>query len=256
MKDRADIRSDVHDLRSDRQDIWDVRARLQTANAAGNVAVATFRARDAIPFFDPPAGTTAFGTSWIGHEFRLLHDDQDIAGCNGSAFGDGQGDHAARPNRLQLVLHFHRFDDNEALTGFNSIALGYQDANNFAWHWSGQCLFPFSGQDVRAAAGLAGIPYLDFESPFTGFDHDSISGSGDGSDIATAVEENGIDARLNAYDGGNAATIAIEAEREDFAVAFEFKSVRPSADGQLALHSVGISSILGSTYGIIPETLR
>ena len=53
-------------------------------------------------------------------ESRLLHDQQHGAGVDRLAFGDRDVAHAAIAGGAQLVLHLHRFDDDQALAGLTS----------------------------------------------------------------------------------------------------------------------------------------
>ena len=75
-------------------------------------------------------------------EIALLHYQQHSAGVDRLPFGDGDVAHTAIASRAQFVLHFHRFDDNQALAGLHIVAGFDEHAHDFARHRRNEALRP------------------------------------------------------------------------------------------------------------------
>src|SRR5215208_4722102 len=66
--------------------------------------------------------------------FSLLNHDEHVAGVDGRAGRGAQLGDGARLGRLQLVLHLHRLDDDEALTRLDRLTRLDEHAHDLAGH--------------------------------------------------------------------------------------------------------------------------
>jgi hypothetical protein len=75
----------------------------------------------------------------------LIDPGEDVAGVDGLAFFGLEAFDFAFFGGANFVLHFHGFDDHQALAGFDFVADFYEKANDFAGH---------RGEDLLAAFGF------------------------------------------------------------------------------------------------------
>src|SRR3982750_2220680 len=68
---------------------------------------------------------------------RLLDDDEHATALDRHPWRDGYLRHAARLRRAQLVLHFHRFDDDHSLPRGDLVSLSDQHPDHTAGHRCG-----------------------------------------------------------------------------------------------------------------------
>jgi hypothetical protein len=86
---------------------------------------------------------------------------EDFAGVYGLAFFGQEAFDLSTFGRANFILHFHGFDDEESLSGFDGFTRGHQNANNFARHGRENFLaaFDFDGALPATAPG-AGVDHL------------------------------------------------------------------------------------------------
>ena len=87
----------------------------------------------------------------LGVLHLLLDDCEEVSGVDGGGFLDGNLCDFALLGGLDLVLHLHGFDDDQALTGFDLIAFGGDDADDFSGHGSDD----FGGASFGSGGGAA-----------------------------------------------------------------------------------------------------
>src|SRR5579884_2934184 len=56
----------------------------------------------------------------------LFQCDEHVAGADRISVFGGDAQHAASPDGLHLILHLHRFDDGEALSGLHVVAFTHE----------------------------------------------------------------------------------------------------------------------------------
>ena len=103
----------------------------------------------------------------------LFHDCQQVSGVDGGGFFDGDFGDFAFLGGLDFVLHLHGFHHDERLTGFDLIAFGGDDANDFSGHGSGDFKGQLGAGGGAAAAQRARI--ADFGGEALGTDDDVSS---------------------------------------------------------------------------------
>src|SRR5580658_2518756 len=73
-------------------------------------------------------------------ESQLFHPGEHIPGVDELAFFDVQALNCAALWRTNLILHLHRFHNEQTLAGFHLVSRFDEDANDFARHGSGNLL--------------------------------------------------------------------------------------------------------------------
>src|SRR5262249_13951498 len=126
----------------------------------------------------------------------IAEDRQNLPSIHGGAGDRGQARHAAGAGGFHLVLHLHRFHDNQALTRFHLIAGRYQHTHNLARHGSRYDLDALRAKTALLAAPAAWIDPLHAELAAGYRDMHSIHSNV----VAAAVEQHGVDARLDFSD--------------------------------------------------------
>ena len=74
---------------------------------------------------------------------QLRYNGENLSSVDGLAFFREQAFYGPVLGRANLVLHFHRFDDHEPLTGLHPFARLDEDTNHFPRHRCGNLLLPF-----------------------------------------------------------------------------------------------------------------
>jgi len=160
-----------------------------------------------------------------------------MAGGDGLTFGDEDALDGAGLGGADFVLHLHGFDDEQALTGFDFVASGDENANDFAGHGRGDLLSAFGFKDAAALAAPDARVLNDHGEFFAvGLDVEPATRFGlDANFEGLAVEKNRVGAGGD-LDGVGGKLAAVEAEKKTRAVAGDLDIAFAAGNLDLEFH--------------------
>src|SRR5580704_11120536 len=164
---------------------------------------------------------------------------EDVAGVYGLAFFGLEFFYGAGFWGFDFVLHFHGFDDEEALAGLDFVAGFDEETNHFAGHGGDDLLaaFGFDGAVFAAAPG-ARVGYFGFELVGAVLNGERAVGIwGDADFVGFAVEKDGEDAGAD-LDGVGVGCGAVERDLPAIGVAVESAAARSAGDEDFVPHGV------------------
>jgi hypothetical protein len=141
----------------------------------------------------------------------LVDPGEDVAGVDGVAFAGEELFDGAGFGGFYFVLHFHGFDDEEALAGFDFVAGFNEKADDFAGHGGEDLLAAFGfGGALFASAPRARVGDFGFELVRAVLNGEGAVGiRGDADFVRFAVEKDGEDAGGD-FDGVGVGWCAVE----------------------------------------------
>jgi hypothetical protein len=169
----------------------------------------------------------------------LVDPGEDVARVYGLALFGGEFFYGAGFGGFDFVLHFHGFDDDEALTGFDFVAGFDEQADYFAGHGGDDLLAAFGfDRSVFAAAPGAGVGDFGFELVGTILKRErTIWIWRNANFVRNTIQQDGENARRD-FRGVGLRVDAIECDLPSSAVAAQFYSARFAGDVNLVLHGV------------------
>lgn len=156
---------------------------------------------------------------------------------DGSAIDCTQADNHAGSRRSDLVLHLHSLDDHQSLITLDSVALGYEYPDEFAWH----------GRNYRTAALGGGRASIWRQSAriFDGHCHldpgDLVSIRGGTYVEGHSIKQDVVHARLH-LDYGGITLLTVHKESYAGTGALHRDSYFPSVDEDLRSHGTCVDS--------------
>ena len=167
----------------------------------------------------------------------LLDPKEDFAGIDGLAFFGEEFFDLSAFGRANFILHFHGFDDEQALTGFDEVALLDEQANHFTGHGCGDLLaaFGFDGAMTATAPG-ARVGHFGVILGKASVKGECAVGTGCNADLMRiAVQQHAEDIGSD-FDGIGIERVSIERDFPSAILFSEFDDSGPSSEQHFVLH--------------------